>query len=171
MSSFGYPTFIIQKLNPDLKYELTDVSEPFSDPKRNYKFSPGRRSSLFFRPFCPFSVGVFHSDRCRIVPSRTEQIFAPLFYSDSLLFRKSPTGTASYYPNPCLFLFYSAVCVLNPVLTELLRSRKFNAQIFIGLFPADLGNFWLFTRDTNAYFIAFLSVIFFIRFDYRIQPS
>ena len=158
--------FIIQKLNPDLKYELTDVSEPFFGSEAELQVQPGTEKLVIFQTllsifsWCFFTltvVGLFRHELSKIFAAIILFGFAfvpQIADWDSVLLSESMSF--SFFILLCAFLIRFLQNCYGP--GSLMR------RFLSGFFLLISAIFWLFTRDTNAYFIAFLSVIFFILF-------
>lgn len=156
--------FLISILIPDQEVELTVISEPFFGSEPELAVQPGTQRLVIFQNllsifswliFTLTVVCLLRHDLSRILAAVLCYGFAfvpQLADWDSILLSESVSFSFFILMCAFLLLFLQAVFSYKSILERFI----FALLLFIS------AAFWLFTRDTNAYFIALMALVFLV---------
>lgn len=154
---------LIKILNPSMEHTILILSEPFFGTEPKLAVQPGTESIILFQTVFSIMAWIFF---ILILCSRLNHAISKALLAGILYFFAFVPQIADWDAillseslSFSLFLFMMGILViLQP---KIIRKSSFHAAdllpVLLFLLVSAL---WLFTRDTNAYFIAFLAIIF-----------
>ena len=154
--------FFISIFNPEVTYDLTVVSEPFFGSAAQLAVQPGTESLVIFQTLLSiFSWLIFTLTIVSLLHHELSKILAMI-----LLFGFAFVPQIADWDSILLSesLSFSFFILMITFMIHFLRAIFQPGSLFARLISAFLflvsAGFWLFTRDTNAYFIALLAIVF-----------
>lgn len=153
---------IIKLLNPEQKYELTVLSEPFFGSEPELAVQPGTESLVRFQTLLSIFSWVFFTlslcSQLRRVSSKA--LLAGLLYSFAAVPQIADWDSILLSESISFSLFVLMLGLLIHLLPLFFGRDPGRQEILLGVLFVFVTACWLFTRDTNAYFILLLAVVF-----------
>ncbi len=153
---------IIKLLNPQQDYELTVLSEPFFGSAPELAVQPGTEALVRFQTLLSFFAWVFFTlSLCsRLRRASSKALLAGLLYTFAFVPQIADWDSILLSESVSFSLFVLMLGLLNRLLPALFANRAGIRDIVTGIFFFITAAGWLFTRDTNAYFILLLALVF-----------
>lgn len=153
---------IIKILNPELRYEITKMSEPFFGSEPELAVQSGTEKLVQFQTILSLICWIFFTlSLCsRLTHPFSKAVLSGILYAfafvpqiadwDSILLSESISFS--------LFILMMGLFIL--LLPVIMKKTVDYKEILLSILFTFSTVLWLFTRDTNAYFIILLSIFF-----------
>ena len=153
---------LIKILNPSLEHTILILSEPFFGTEPKLAVQPGTETIILFQTILSITAWIFF---ILILCSRLNHAISKALLTGILYFFAFVPQIADWdsillSESLSFSLFLVMMGILVILQPKIIRKSFHASDLPLILFFFLISALWLFTRDTNAYFIAFLAIIF-----------
>lgn len=151
---------IIKILNPELEHEITILSEPFFGSEPELAVQPGTEKLARFQTiFSLICWVIFTLSLCsKLVHPSARALLSGILYTFAFVPQIADWDSILLSESVSFSLFVLMMGLLILLLPEIIKKNVGFKGILLNILFIFSAVFWLFTRDTNAYFILLLSI-------------